>query len=153
MPATLLHRERRLEGRRDFQLHGDRLEVVGREYLGGEYRQTFERSSLKARPDTMTSRGRLLKQALWLMLGGAVLNRLEVKELGLGWTLVLVGALVAAVSLRQIRWVVFKPRTGGEPVALADVGPDRLAFPAFVEELQRRIEAQPPGTPAAPPAA
>ncbi len=71
MSALAQYSERRHEGRRDFTLYLDRVEIRGKEYLGADYETTVRLKTLVPEIDRMRTRTRTFATGRWLLFGSS----------------------------------------------------------------------------------
>jgi hypothetical protein len=138
------YRERRFDGRRDFDLHPDRLEVRGKQWNGTEFSSSYELSSLdpqfnriRARDPGFLAGIGMLIVAVGLLQGHAV----TITSYWGGLTAVMgaSGLLMSVVTFRKVEWASFKTRAGIDAISVARAGPDASSFPKFLEMLAAQI--------------
>jgi len=149
-PAT--HREERFDGKRTFLLHPDRLAIVGKQSLGGEFEAEIPLRNLVPIANRMRSRepGFLAGMGMIIVSIGPLQSgsvSLCPYWGGLSAGIGIGGALMSAATIRKAEWVQIGSHTGFIAVSIASSGPDRADFHRFIGVLigqKKRLHLHPP---------
>ena len=148
MSTITRYSERRCEGKRDFTLLPDRIEIQGKEYLGADYETTVLLKTLAPEIDRMRVRSGTFNSGLWLFFVPAIVAFTLVQGFGQPalssttgflWTLALCGAFVMLATLKKEVYAVFKSTSGIATLSIAKEGKERDRFDDFVAAVQRQI--------------
>lgn len=134
--------ERRFDGRRQFQLFPDRIEVSGASFLGARFEEHVPLEGLSAAPDRLWTRA----AGFWSGIGLAIV--LSIIPLGfdavlsswwkgLCWVLAAGGVLLALATSRRVEWAVFRNSAGIAVLTIARAGPHRDQFQGFVDAVRK----------------
>lgn len=148
MHAIAQYAERRHEGKRDFTLFDDRIQIRGKEYLGADYETTVMLKTLAPEFDRMRVRSKTFSAGLWLLLVPAILAFILVEGFGqpiftgapgMLSALALCGAFIILATLKKEAYVVFKSTSGVATLSIANEGKERVGFDNFVAAVQKQI--------------
>lgn len=148
MSAIARYSERRHEGRRDFTLLPDRIEIKGKEYLGADYETTVLLKTLAPEIDRMRTRSKTFTAGLWLFLVPAIVAFILVQGFAqpalsgvssMLLALAFCGAFVILATLKKEAYAVFKSTSGVATLSIAKEGNERERFDDFVVAVQRQI--------------
>lgn len=144
MEPIARYSERRFEGRRDFQLFGDRVLIIAKDYMGSESESSVMLDSMVP----VLSRGRARSSAFsWaVMMVFIPIGLLQSDTLdlfsywgGIAFSIGVAGVLVGIVTFRKIEWVSLNSTVGILSLAIVKSGPDVASFDAFVERLRAQV--------------
>ena len=138
------YEERRFDGKRLFELFGDRMLVSGARSLGPRFEQRVELRSLNAIPDRLWTRppqfwGGIAMAVIFSTISIGFETSLPSYWKALFWVLFAAGALLALATSRRIEWAVFRNLSGLHALDVARIGPDRDHFEEFVDATQQAI--------------
>ena len=138
------YRERRFDGKRDFELFEDRLEVVGGASLGSKFELNVPLATLSSEIDRYWSRppgfwsGVLM--ALIFFVGPQCFgDSIAPSLLGLLTVFAIGGVLLAVVTRNRVEWAAFKNHAGATGIDIAKIGPDAPEFENFVRSISQAI--------------
>jgi hypothetical protein len=150
MSALAQYAERRHEGRRDFTLYSDRIEIRGKEYLGAEYEMTILLKTLTPEIDRMRVRNKSYAAGFWIFFGSVIAAVILMRGFGHTaisgatgplWALALCGAIMLLATCRRESYAMFKADSGVAALSIAKEGKQREQFDDFVCLVQRQIRA------------
>ena len=156
--AIATYSERRFDGRREFVLFPDKVEISGNASLGARFAVTVQLNSLVPVADRLWARSPGFWQGVVMAIVCVTLAQASASVLsrywiGLLWVIAVGGALLAAATARRIEWAVFKNSAGAEVLTVAKAGPSRAEFEQFVSSIAHAIEASGGGQGSGPSAA
>jgi hypothetical protein len=160
MSVLAQYSERRHEGRRDFALYSDRIEIRGKEYLGAEYEMTIVLKTLTPEIDRWRGRNKSCTAGFWLFFGSVIVAFILMRGFdhpaiggatGPLWALALCGAFMLLATWRRETYAIFKADSGVAALSIAKEGRQREQFEDFVSLVQRQIRAARNSEPSAPP--
>lgn len=144
MEPIARYREKRFDGRREFQLFEDRVLVTSKEYMGGESTVPVLLNTLV--PVLSRYRARDAQFQVGLVTSVVVFGLLSSGTLDLfshvGGLSACIGigcALMSIVTARKIEWVSLNSEAGFLSLSIGKVGPDKASFDAFVECLLAQV--------------
>jgi hypothetical protein len=150
MSALAQYSERRHEGRRDFTLYADRIEIRGKEYLGAEYEMTILLKTLTPEIDRMRVRNKSCSAGFWILFGSVLLAFILMRGFdhpvvggatGPLWALALCGAFMLLATCRRESYAIFKADSGLAALSIAKEGRQREQCDHFVSLVQHQIRA------------
>ena len=146
MQPIATHREERFDGKRTFNLHPDRIAIVGKQSLGGEFEIEMPLSNLVPIANRLRSRDPGFLMGIGMVIVTLALFQSGSVGLfsywgGLSACIGIGGALMSATTIRKVEWVQISSTAGVVAVSIASSGPDRSEFEHFVELLIHQIEA------------
>lgn len=144
MEPIARYREKRFEGRRDFQLFHDRVVIVAKEYMGAESESSIMLNTLVAVPNRARVRGSEFSWAVMMVVLSVALLQSGTVDLfsywgGMAASMGVSGALMGLVTFRKIEWVWLNSALGIHSLNIAKSGPDATFFDAFVERLLAQV--------------
>jgi hypothetical protein len=145
------YRERRFDGRRDFSLYTDRLEVSGKQTPGAEFTSTFNLGSLDPHLNRIRKRDPGFVGGIWMVLISFGLLQSHTVSFPSNWSgltavMGVAGLLLSIATLRRIHWATFRSVAGVELVSIARSGPDASSFEEFLERMANQIRAASSGS-------
>lgn len=134
--------ERRFDGRRQFALFPDRVEVSGVSFLGGRFEERVPLQGLNAAPDRLWTRPAGFWSGIAMVIFFSIIPMgfeaiLSWWWKGLCWVLAAGGALLALATSRRVEWAVFRNSSGIAVLTIARVGPLRDQFEQFVDAIRK----------------
>jgi hypothetical protein len=151
MSVLAQYSERRHEGRRDFTLYADRIEIRGKEYLGAEYEMTVLLKTLTPEIDRMRVRNKSCSAGFWILFGSVIVALILMRGFGHPavsgatgplWALALCGAFMLLATCRRETYAIFKADSGIAALSIAKEGKQREKCDDFVFLVQRQIRAE-----------
>ena len=148
MDTIARYSERRHEGKRDFTLLLDRIEIKGKEYLGADYETTVLLKTLDPEIDRMRVRSQTFTAGIWIFFTSAIVASILVEGFGqpvlsgvngMLWTFSLCGAFASLATMRKEVYAVFKSTSGIATLCIAKEGKDKNRFDDFIACIQNQI--------------
>lgn len=144
MEPIARYREKRFEGRRDFQLFDDRVVIVAKDYMGAESEVSVMLNTLVPVPNRARVRGSEFSWGVIMVVISFALLQSGTVDLfsywgGMAASMGVSGALIVLVTFRKIEWILLNSAIGIHSLSIAKSGPDEASFDAFVERLLAQV--------------
>ena len=138
------YHERRFDGKRDFKLLGDRIEIEGSASLGSSFELKIPLNTLSPEIDRLWSRppgfwSGVIMALIFLAGPQCFLNAMSTSAIGLLSVFGIGGLLLALATRKRVEWVVFKNLAGTTGIDIAKVGPDTSQFEEFALSVSNAI--------------
>ncbi|MDQ8183847.1 hypothetical protein [Pelagicoccus sp. SDUM812005] len=151
MNPIATYKERRHEGKRDFELYPDRLIITGKNYLSADFKSDIPLDNIRPEKEIVSGRNSTFKAGLafpvmayagWrIMVDGFNIDSYAEGPM-LMWVLALVGVVMILTGIRKEEYTCFKSDAGVTVLNIARNRKGEREFEEFVSKLENQLKKQ-----------